>query len=186
MRNNNYTTDKGLWIKNSIQIFVVIIVCLFLVMAGSMTLANERVHNNEPESFETLSNTVSENSEFGESESININDSENTSDANSEVNSESINEEPIDSNTDTSPRNSTDESSSNVSIEIYNDPQSNNSSSNKEANENTSVIVNGESIEIPQSGRHRETIKTEDTTTRIRTNIEGDGSSSINIRTESN
>jgi hypothetical protein len=50
--------------------------------------------------------------------------------------------------------------------------------------DNQSIQVNDSTISIPENGRIRETIKDENSTTRIRADIDIDGSSSIDISTK--
>ncbi len=50
----------------------------------------------------------------------------------------------------------------------------------------SSLTINGHNVAIPENGRVSETIKDESTKTRLRADVDGEGTSSIRISTETN
>ncbi len=76
------------------------------------------------------------------------------------------------------------QSGSSVSIRIESNSSSSNSESPGTESEKPLLTINGQEVAIPKNGRVNETIKDENTKTRLRADIDGDGSSSINISTK--
>ncbi len=102
-----------------------------------------------------------------------------------EKNSASILDGEVSVQVNNSTRADVSQSDSNISINIKN-TSTPDSESPSETTTPPNIVINGEEIAIPDSGRVRQTLRDENSTTRLRTDIDSDGSSSISINSSTN
>lgn len=100
-------------------------------------------------------------------------------------NSASITDNEVSIQVDDSSRASISQSESNISISVKNSSVSQQETS-AENPSLPNLVINGEEVSVPNNGRVNKVLRDDSSTTRLRTNIDSDGSSSIRIDSSSN
>jgi hypothetical protein len=184
-KSNNYywyrddTSQVRLIVGRLLVPFAVLIV---IILYGFQPVLSES--NNEIVTDSTDSSSIESELENDSSVSSKGYLSKDTEDSSIRENSVSISENEVSIQTNDSSRATLGRTETNISISISNTtPQPDTTVDNTVQ---PTLVINGEEVNVPKNGRVSQIIKDDTSTTRLRTDIDGDGSSSIRIDSSSN
>jgi hypothetical protein len=165
--------------KRSIFTFGVLTSSAVIILTGFQVANSQSKYttdddlNNTSELVTELESNSSSNKEY-----IHIKDG-------SSSNSASISEDNVSIDVDKDSKANIKESNSSISVKVENKSSSSQESSQSPPQQ-PSIVINGQEVVLPDSGRLNQTRIDGDTKTRLRADIDGSGNSSIKISTGSN
>jgi hypothetical protein len=164
-----------------IILFIFVVFSLALIATGGYQNANS-------ESMHTTDDLLNKN-EFSnelDNQSYASNELEASKGKSSNKNSVSISDKSVSIETNADSQASVNNSDSTISVKIESNNSTSAQSTPQSPTEQPSLLINGEKIDLPKSGRVNQTHEDGDTKTRLRADIDSDGNSSLSISTNSN